>query len=98
MSCTVRKIDEEKYLTQKELAKRWKVSEGTIKNRRDNKIIKEFLRMPGSTKVLYPLNHINEVEKQYTTKVKEVDKREKKTELKRNKPVVSAKPEKKWRV
>ena len=98
MNSTVRKTDEEQYFTQKELAKRWKVSEGTIKNWRDRSIIKKYLRVAGSTRVFYPVDYIIEFEEQHTITAKEVANRDRKAELKREKPVVSTKPKKEWRV
>jgi hypothetical protein len=85
------------YLTQKELADRYSTSESTIKNWRDRGYL-PFMRLPGSTRVLYPLDGILEVEQQYTTPAKEVKHRQQSAEVKRKKPVISATPKKEWRI
>jgi predicted DNA-binding transcriptional regulator AlpA len=85
------------YLTQKELADRYSTSESTIKNWRDRGYL-PFFRLPGSTRVLYPLDGILEVEQQYTTPAKEVKHRQQSAEVKRKKPVISATPKKEWRI
>ena len=85
------------YLTQKELADRYSASESTIKNWRDRGYL-PFMRLPGSTKPLYPLDGIIEVEQQFTTPAKEVKNRQQSAEVKRKKPVISATPKKEWRI
>ena len=42
-----------KFLTQAELAKRWRASQSCVKNWRDQGLL-PFFRLPGSTRVLYP--------------------------------------------
>ena len=86
------------YITQNKLAERWHVSPGTIINWRDAGQL-PFFRLPGSSKVLYPMDKIVELENQNTTTVTEVPNKHKQpTELKKRKPVVSAKPNKEWRI
>ena len=86
------------WITQKQLAKRWHVSPGTIINWRNAGQL-PFFRLPGSSKVLYPMDDIVELENQNTTTVKEVANTQKQpTELMKKKPVVSAKPNKEWRI
>ncbi len=86
------------WITQKQLAKRWQVSPGTIINWREAGQL-PFFRLPGSSKVLYPMDEIVEIEHQNTKQVKEVSNKQKHlTELKRKKPVMSAKPQKEWRI
>ena len=86
------------WLTQKELAVRWKVSQSSIINYR-NKGKLPFFRLPGSSKVLYPMKEIVELEHQNTTTTEEVRRKQKQQiELQRKKPVVSAKPKKEWRI
>jgi len=85
-----------KYLTQTELAARWHVSPGTIINWREKGSI-PFFQVPGSSKMLYPIEKISELEKQNTTLEKEGNKQKTSTEIKRKKPVMSAK-DKKWRI
>ncbi len=82
-----------KYLTQEEVADRFRVSPSTIKNWRDRGLLTYF-QAPGSTRILYPLEAVGEFEKQSTKIKKEVVKP---TEM-RKKPEVSARPEKEWRI
>ena len=88
---------EKKYLTQKQLAERYSTSESTIKNWRDRGYL-PFMRLPGSTKPLYPLDGIIEVEAKYTTPAKEVKHRQQSAERKRKKPVISTTAKKEWRI
>jgi len=86
------------WITQNQLAERWHVSPGTIINWRDAGQL-PFFRLPGSSKVLYPMDEIVELEHQNTTTVKGVSNKQKQpTELKRKKPVMSAKPQEEWRI
>lgn len=86
-----------KFFTQKELAERWHVSEGTVINWRKRGIL-SFIRFPGSVRVLYPEHNILTIEQSFETKNKlEVTNKH----IKANKgkqPVVSIKPEKEWRI
>ncbi len=85
------------WITQKELASRWHVSQGTIINWRDAGQL-PFFRLPGASKVLYPMDEIFELENQNATTIKEVRRKQKQlTESQRKKPVVSAK-KKDWRI
>ncbi len=84
------------YFTQKEMALRWNISESCVKNYREQGKI-PFFRMPGSNRVLYPVKGIEEIEAQNTISAKEVVKRTKPTEIKKEKPGVSSTP-KKWRI
>ena len=86
-----------KFLTQGELAERWRLTESTIKNLRDRGQL-PYLRLPGSSRVLYPAETIEELERLHTTLAKEVDKKKHHTEITRNKPDVSATSGKEWRV
>jgi len=56
------------------------------------------MRLPGSTRVLYPLDGILEAELQFTTPAKEVKHKKESAERKRKKPVISATPKKEWRI
>lgn len=86
------------YFTQKELAERWRVSQGTIINLRKAGSV-PFFSVPGSNKILYPVGKILECEQQHTISTKEAqDKQNRRTELKGKKPVVSAKSNKIWRI
>jgi len=91
-------IDNEVYFTQKELAQRWRVTEATIKNIRDIGGIPFFLP-PNSSRVLYPIGDIVELEQEGLTSTnKEERKRKKPTESKRNKPVNPTKSTMEWRI
>jgi excisionase family DNA binding protein len=88
---------EKDYWTQQELADRYGVSESTIKNWRDEGHL-PFLRFPGSTHILYPVDAIKAVETKHTTPTKEADSKKRTAVMKRKKPVVSTTPEKEWRI
>jgi len=91
-------LEKEKvYLTQKQLADRYNVSQSTIKNWRDRGYL-PFMQLPASARVLYPLYGILEAEQQFTTPAKEVKHRQQSAEVKRKKPVISATPKKEWRI
>jgi hypothetical protein len=85
------------YFTQKELADRYSTSVSTIKNWRDRGYL-PYMRLPGSTRVLYPLDGILKAELQFTTPAKEVKQKKESAERKRKKPVISATPKKEWRI
>ena len=87
--------EEQKYLTQKELAKRWRVAESTIKNLRDKGYLTYF-QFPGSTRVLYPVEQVMAAEEEYTTCRKEGGKGKLTFGIKKGKPVVST--NKVWRI
>ena len=61
-----------KYLTQKEVAELFRVSQSTVKNWRDAGLL-EYFQPPGSTRVLYPKASIEEFESNYTRRVKKMD-------------------------
>ena len=86
-----------KYLTQSEFADYFRISESTAKNWRERGYVCYF-QVPGSTRVLYPVEAIKEFERLHTTPAKEVDKKERRTEIKRKQPDVSATPRKEWRI
>lgn len=89
---------EPKYLTQRQLAERWHVSQGTIINWRNTGKI-DYFNLPGTHKILYPLKDIKRLEEQHTTNVKEATKTQADSKkLRKKKPVVSDKPTKVWRV
>ena len=87
---------DQEWITQKELAKRWRVSEGTIINLRKKGILPVF-SIPGLKKILYPVKEVLRMERENTGK--EVQSEQKTlTEFKIKKPVMSARPEKDWRI
>jgi hypothetical protein len=89
-------IEHKRFLTQSELAERWKISESCVKNWRDRGHLPYF-RLPGSTRVLYPVKGIEEVEGRFTKPVKEVVNQKERTEIRRKTPDISA-TEKEWRI
>lgn len=94
IAMTAENISEKKYLTQKELAKHWCLSQSCVKNYRDAGLLPYF-RLPQSSRVLYPLAEIEQVEAAHTyPKGKEVPQQ---TEIKKEKPGISS-ARKKWRV
>src|SRR6056297_2290226 len=87
-------INEKAFLKQAELAERWGCSQSTIINYRNKGLISYF-QLPESTKVLYPVAEVLEIERKYTknnSKPKGGDR--KKAEAKKVKPCVS--PNKDW--
>ncbi len=86
------------YFTQKELAQRWRVSEATIKSIRDRGEILYFFP-PGSSRVLYPVDGIVQIEQAQLNSIhKEKKNRNKLSEIIMKKPVNPAKFDKKWRI
>jgi len=87
---------EKKYLTQNEVADRFRVTPSTIKNWRDEGKL-AYLQVPGSTRVLYPRESIEEFERQHTRKAKVLEFK-RPAEITRIKPGMSPKPHKEWRI
>ena len=86
------------YFTQKELAKRWRVTEATIKNIRETGGVSYFIP-PNSSRVLYPKSEVIRVEKeQLVQKNKEITKRKRQSVTKREKPVISENSSTEWRI
>jgi hypothetical protein len=88
---------ENKLWTQQEVADYLRVVPSTVKNWRDRGLIK-FWQAPGSTRILYFENDIKDFIEKNTNGVKGGQQHNKKAIIKREKPVVSAKPEKAWRI
>jgi hypothetical protein len=89
--------NEPRYMTQEEVAQRFRVSPSTVKNWRDKGLL-EYLQPPGSTRVLYPRKSIEEFESQYRQKSNVTEFR-RPVEISGTKPEVSSKSEKKdWRI
>ena len=87
---------EKKYLTQQEVADRFRVTPSTVKNwRSKGKLV--YFQAPGSTRVIYPREAIEEFERQHTAQEKVVE-FARPAEIIRTKPGVSSKPRKEWRV
>jgi len=89
-------IEQARYLTQVEVAKRFRKSEGTIINWRKQGMF-SFFRPPGSRSVLYLTSEIEDFEKQHTTFKKGGDAKVKPKPTKK-KPDVSTTSNKKWEV
>ena len=87
---------EKKYLTQKEVADRFRVTPSTIKNWRDEGKL-EYFQVPGSTRILYPRESMEDFERQHTQKAKIIQFK-RPAEIQRTKPEVSSKPQKEWRI
>ena len=88
----------EVFFTQKELAERWKVSEGTLKKIRDNGGISYFFP-PNSRRVLYPVEEVIRIEaNQLVLNKKEKNTLKKQFDSKMKKPVVSSNSDKKWEI
>jgi len=85
-----------KYMTQEEVALLFRVSPSTVKNWRDAGLL-DYWQPPGSTRVLYPKVTIEEFEKQHTKKAKILEFK-RPAEVKKEKPEVSAKSQKEWRI
>ena len=87
---------DKKYLTQQEVADLFRVTPATVKNWREAGLL-EYFQPPGSTRVLYPRESIEEFEKQHTKKAKILEFR-KPAEIKREMPGMSSKSKKEWRI
>lgn len=84
-----------KYLTQKEVADRFRVSPSTIINWRERGLLAYF-QAPESSRVLYPLESVEELERQFTHKKGGITKKPAKAT--REKPGLSTKPKREWRI
>ena len=82
------------YLTQAEVAGRFRVSQSTVKNWREKGLLR-YLRVPGSTRVIYPMDSVEELEKKSLHQEKEVLKPSK---IKRERPEISPRQQKEWRI
>jgi excisionase family DNA binding protein len=87
---------EEKYMTQEEVAMRFRVSQSTVKNWRDAGLLGYF-QPPGSSRVLYPRDAIDEFEKQHTKKAKILEFK-RPAEVKKEVHGMSSNPKKEWRI
>ncbi|MBF0527729.1 MAG: helix-turn-helix domain-containing protein [Deltaproteobacteria bacterium] len=84
------------YLTQQEVADRFRVKPGTIKNWRERGLL-PYLQAPGSTRVIYPKEAVEEFERQSTKTSKAIEKI-KPAERKRETPGMSSRPQQEWRI
>jgi len=86
------------FFTQKELAQRWRVTEATVKSIRDRGEIPYFFP-PNSSRVLYPRKEILTIEQEQLISTNKEERQQIKfNKSKMKKPVVSAKPNKEWRI
>jgi hypothetical protein len=81
------------FLSQKQLAMRWQMSESCVKNYR-NKGLLPFFRLPQTSRVLYPLDAIERLEAENTQSNKKENRP--KPEKQRKSPEVSSTL--KWRI
>ncbi len=82
------------YLTQKEVADKFRISQSSVKNWREKGLLKYF-QAPGSSRVLYPVDAVEELERQSIKREKEVVAR---AEIKRERPRIPDRTRKVWRV
>jgi hypothetical protein len=98
-----REIDSEsatnvEYLTQQEVAARFRVTAGTVKAWREAGHL-TYLQAPGSARILYPLQGILEFERRFTKPARTIERRKSKpAEVKREVHGMSSKPKKEWRI
>jgi len=88
--------DLDKYMTQQEVADLFRVQPATVKNWRDAGYM-EYFQPPGSSRVLYPKESIDEFERRFTKKAKVIELK-RPAEIKREMPGMSSKPQKDWRI
>ena len=82
------------YLTQTEVADKFRVTQSTVKNWRERGLLR-YLQAPGSRRVLYPVDAIEEFEqKSIHTKKEVVTPRE----IQRKSLRTSTRPAKEWRI
>ncbi len=79
-------------MTQKEVAYRFRVSPSTVKNWRSRGLL-QFFQAPGSSRVLYPVKAVEELEERSIRK--EVTRPQ---GITRGKAKISTKPKKEWRI
>ena len=88
-------LEDKKYMTQEEVARRFRVSPSTIKNWRDQGKL-DFFQPDWSSRVLYPRESVEEFEKRYTKRAKVLDLK-KYAEVKREVHGMSSDPREKER-
>ena len=83
-----------KFLTQDEVASRFRVTPSTIINWRERGLIRYF-QAPGSRRVLYPVDAIEELESKC---IKQKGGNPESFEVRRKKPETPTRPHREWRV
>ena len=89
-------LNENELMTQKEVANSFRVSQGTIINWRKDGMF-TYWRAPGKRRVLYYRDEVLELLNKHSVSKKGGD-RKQKPKLIKEKPVVSTKPKKVWRI
>ena len=87
--------NETRYMTQEEVALQFRVSQSTVKSWRDQGEL-EYFQPDGSSRVLYPRESVEAFERRFTRRAKTIERR--KPAVKKEKPEVSPKSEKEWRI
>ena len=87
---------EKKYMTQQEVADYFRVVPGTVKNWRDQGFL-TFWQAPGSTRVLYLRESVEDFERQHTKTAKIIEMK-KPAEIKREMPGMSSISNRDWRI
>ena len=88
---------DQKYMTQQEVADLFRVRPGTVKNWRDAGYL-DYFQVPGSSRVLYPAETINQFERQHTTRAKVIEFK-RPEQIKREEPGLSSnRIKKQWRI
>ncbi len=86
------------YFTQKELARRWRISEATVKSIRDRGEIPYFFP-PKSSRVLYPRIEILAIEQEQLNSTQKEERQQKLPVVnKRMKPVNPTNSKQEWRI
>ena len=89
---------EKRYLTQQEVADLFRVRPGTVKNWRDAGYL-DYLQVPGSSRVLYLVETINQFERQHTRRAKAIEfKRPGEVKKKDGHGLSSNRIKKQWRI
>jgi len=86
---------ETRYLTQREVAGRFRVAPSTVANWRERGLLRYF-QAPGSSRILYPIDAVAELEQKSIKQKKKGVVRP--AEIKRKRPRIPAKPEQDWRL
>jgi transcriptional regulator with XRE-family HTH domain len=88
------KEEERSYLTQAEVASRFRVSQSTVINWRKKRLL-DYFQAPGSTKVLYPAVALNDFENRSIHKVEGVVRQKK---IAKKSPEISTITTREWRI
>ena len=88
---------DKKYLTQQEVADLFRVRPGTVKNWRGAGYL-DYFQVPGSSRVLYPADTINQFERQHTRRAKVIEFK-RPNQIKKEEPGLSSnRIKKQWRI